>query len=253
MNNRKNFYKLIQGDCFKVLDTLEEDSIDLVLTDPPFFIPTDQHYQSRIKYQRKFSDLSPLRAFWTLFTSQIIRPLKKSGHFMTFCNCDSYPVFYEPMFNSFDRVKSIIWDKMDIGLGRIFRHRHELILWARNEGHKINHTGKIVADVIRAKATPSTKRVHPVQKPARLLMKLIEPVTLEGDCILDPFMGSGTTMEACQYLQRSCIGIEIDPNYCRLIKNRCFNYKPLIGKVDYKFEIFLDTNELMEPQIEVNS
>ena len=89
------------------------------------------HYQSRMEWQRKFSDLSPLKVFWKEVTKEMVRILKPSGHAFVFCNCDSYPVFYEPMYNHFDKLKSIIWNKTHVGLGRIFRNQHELIIWGR--------------------------------------------------------------------------------------------------------------------------
>jgi len=199
------------------MQKIPKNSIDLVLTDPPFFTPS-KHYQSRKIYQRCIADLSPLKLFWTSITNEVCRILRRTGHFMVFCNCDSYPVFHEPMYNSFARVKSLVWDKMHIGLGAIFRHQHELILWARNEGYKFNSLHKALSDVIRVNATPSEKRSHPVEKPPKLLRQLIEPTTLEGDVVLDPFCGSGTTLIASQQLCRKWIGVDLNPKYVDIAK-----------------------------------
>ena len=64
------------------------------------------------------------------------------------------------------------------------------------------------------------KRVHPTQKPIELMSKIIQDFTKEGDTILDPFMGSGTTGVACVQTGRNFIGIEIDPTYFAIAERR---------------------------------
>ena len=232
--------QIIEGDCTELMKTFPPNSIDLVLTDPPFFLPTT-HYQSRIQYQKKYSDLSPLKAFWTMVTLEVARILKPTGHFMTFCNCDSYPVFYEPMYNNFDRVKSIVWNKVNIGLGRIFRHQHELIIWARNEGHKVNVNAKTVSDVINVPVIPQIDREHPVEKPWKMLIKLIEPVTFKQDVVLDPFCGSGTTCLAAQILDRQFVGIELDHSYVEMARRNVHVYPKI------ELERFSAVQEVFSP------
>lgn len=212
--------QIIEGDSIEIMRNLPRNSVDLVLTDPPFFLPAT-HYQSRIHYQRNFADLSPLKIFWTKVTEEVQRILKPKGHFITFCNCDSYPVFYEPIYNNFTKLVSIVWNKKRIGLGNIWRHQHELIIAARNEEFKFNNSGKMFSDVISEEATLSEDREHPVEKPWKMLIKLIEPVTLKGDIVLDPFCGSGTTCLAAQILDRQFIGIELNHNYVDIARYKC--------------------------------
>ena len=146
--------------------------------------------------------------------------MKDEGHLFVFSNCDSYPVFYEPTYNNFDKIKSIIWNKTRVGLGRIFRNQHELIIWARCKGHKFIQDGKLRSDVISIPATLSKDRVHPVEKPVALLKELILATTDEGDTVFDPFMGGGSTLIACKEMNRKSIGIEISKEYCDLVKKR---------------------------------
>jgi len=211
---------IIEGDCLEVMKTFPRKSLDLVLTDPPFFLPAT-HYQSRVQYQRNFADLSPLRVFWSAVTIEVRRILKPNGHFLTFCNCDSYPVFFEPMYNNFTKLVSLVWNKKRIGLGNIWRHQHELIIAARNDDFKFNDTGKMFSDVISEEASLSEDREHPVEKPWKMLVKLIEPVTFKGDVVLDPFCGSGTTCLAAQILDRQFIGIELNHNYVDIARKKC--------------------------------
>lgn len=209
--------KIYEGDALEIMPTFPAKSVDLVLTDPPFFLPAE-HYQSRVQWQRNFADLSPLQIFWREVTKEVVRVLKPTGHFITFCNCDSYPVFFIPMYNHFDKLVSLVWDKGRVGLGNIWRHQHELIIAARWSDSKIIEDGKLRSDVIKYKASESKDRKHPVQKPWRLLADLIEPITEKGDIVCDPFCGSGTTLKAAKFLERNYIGIDLNPSYVEISK-----------------------------------
>lgn len=204
--------QIIHGDAFEVMKEFPDASIDAVVTDPPFFVPTT-HYQSRNVWQRTYADVSPLRLFWLKITEEVKRILKPDGHFLVFCNCDSFPTFYVPMYNHFEVTKSLVWDKKHVGFGRIWRHQHELIIAARNKECKVNENGRLYRDVIAVKITQPEDRTHPVQKPVKLLKYLIEPITLQNDIVLDPFCGSGTTLIAAQQLRRNWIGVDLNLNY----------------------------------------
>lgn len=194
------------GDCLEILPTL--DKVDAVVTDPPFFTPA-VHYQSRVKHQRSWGDMSILETWWGSVSKQLSRLCPK-GHVFVFCNGDSFPAFYKSMFPEWEKLKCLVWDKGHVGLGRIFRSQHELIIWARSEGHYVPSDGKLRADVIKASATPSSQRFHPVEKPPEMLMQLVE---VSSGGVLDPFMGSGTTGVAAVMLGRRFVGIEVDSKY----------------------------------------
>ena len=212
-----NGIQIYHGDCREILPTLEP--VDLVLTDPPFFMPAT-HYQSRVGWQRTWGDTSILKTFWEVVCDVTIPRMRKSSHLLTFCNHESYPVFYPVMYARFSYLKAIVWDKGHVGLGRIWRNQHELIIAARwDEAHETKD-GKLRADVLKYSATRSSDRVHPVEKPPFLLADLIEPTTPEGAVVLDPFMGSGTTLVAAKELHRRAIGCEIEEKYCEIAANR---------------------------------
>ena len=211
--------QIICGDCLDELAKLPEKSVDLILTDPPFFVPAT-HYQSRIKWQKSFGDLTPLKAFWKTVNDELARVLKPTGHIMVFCNAESYPVFFIPTYEKFDKVKTLVWDKTRVGLGHIFRNQHELIMWARWQEHKVIEDGKLRADVISFPATLTKDREHPVEKPTELLEHLISATTNKGDIVLDPFAGGGSTLLAASNLKRHYIGVEINQTYADVVKAR---------------------------------
>lgn len=203
---------IIQGYALKEIPKLEDGSIDLVLTDPPFFTPAT-HYQSRVNKGKKWADMSILSDWWGFVCDALLPKLKATAHMVTFCNSDSYPVFYPVMYDRWDKLKALVWDKQRVGLGRIYRNQTEFLIWARNQAHYLPTDSKLRADILRYKATPPKDRYHPVQKPIDLLGGIIEALCPEGGLVVDPFMGSGTTGEAAIELGREFIGIEADKNY----------------------------------------
>ncbi len=210
---------IYHGDCRDVLPGLAEKSADLVLTDPPFFMPAT-HYQSRVQWQRSWSDTSILAAFWAAIVTEACRVLRPTGHMLAFCNGDSYPVFYPEMYRRFDFLKSLVWDKGHVGLGRVWRNQHELIIAARWNESTFVEDGRLRSDVIRFAATPSAERSHPVEKPRALLQSLILPTVPTGGLVLDPFMGSGTTLEAAKAQGLRGVGIEGEERYCEIAARR---------------------------------
>lgn len=213
---------LICGDCtdpLVVAALMGGERYDSMITDPPFFTPAT-HYQSRIKHQRKFSDLSALGGFMELVLNVTGKYGKLESHVVIFCNCDSYAVFYPVVFSRFDKTKSLVWDKGHVGLGRIFRHQHELMIWGRNAGHYYEPDGVLYADVMTYEATLSKDREHPVEKPIALISNLLSPLTPKSGIVLDPFLGSGSTMLAAEKMGRKCYSIDMDAGYCAVALER---------------------------------
>ena len=208
---------IYHGDCREIIPALSR--VDAVVTDPPFFMPA-AHFQSRVKWQRSWGDVSVLGTFWAAIVDLAVPQLKETGHFVTFCNGDSYPVFYPEMYRRFDTLTCLVWDKGHVGLGRIWRHQHELAIAARWAESFVDIGGKLHSDVIRVPATPSAGRDHPVEKPAALLRAIIEPITPGSGVVLDPFMGGGSTLVAARDLGRRVIGIEIEERYCEAAVRR---------------------------------
>ncbi len=212
-------HEIIEGDCLDVMRGMADASVDAVVTDPPFFCPAT-HYQTRVHTQRKFADMSILTHWWGTISDELRRIVKPTGHTLVFCNADSYAAFYPAMYNRWDKLTCLIWDKDRPGLGRVWRHQHEMIIAARNKGAYEPNDGRLRADVFRVKATLPSERCHPVQKPAELLAALIESCCPVGGIVLDPFAGSGTTGEAAIGIGRNFLGVEADKEYSIIARRR---------------------------------
>lgn len=120
--------------------------------------------------------------------------------------------------------KILVWDKQQQGM-----HFAEAeIAWTnfRDGGTRIFHHGIKSSEIFGR----HSERVHPTQKPIILMKWCLENYSEEGNLILDPFAGSGTTLVAAKMLKRKSIGIEISQKYCDIIVNRFNKPIPLFDK-----------------------
>lgn len=115
---------------------------------------------------------------------------------------------------------SVIWDKLNPGLGWRFRRQHEMVMVAHRSGGKLAWAADDNAVSNIQAIFPPRDRQHPNEKPLDLPARFIAWTTRAGDLVLDPFMGSGTTLRAAQDLGRRAIGIEVDERYCEIAARR---------------------------------
>lgn len=225
---------LYHGDCRDVLPTLETDSVRLLFTDPPYGhgnhvddlnarlnehrgiqgrpIANDQGDDMR----RVVSDMLDLAL-----------PLLKDDCCCCCCCCGGggpSPTFAW-VANRLDSdgyqfFHSVIWDKVNPGLGWRYRRQHEMVMVAHKRGGKLAWRDDELAVPNIITAFPGRKRLHPNEKPAGLVAKFIDAHTNPGDLVLDPFAGSGTTLAVARSMGRRAIGIEVDETYCKIAANR---------------------------------
>lgn len=194
------------GDCLEVFHRLPY--LDAVITDPPYAVPTQ--VASGRDVTRNLGDLSIIEAAMRLYLGEAAKRLNPRGRMFVFCDGTFYPVVFRALYGSFNTAL-LVWDKCQIGMGREFRKRHELILHAwQDTTPVVPSDGVARADVLRFEPVRSENRVHPAQKPVDLLCEL---VALCGPVVLDPFMGSGSTAIAALRSGRTFIGIEINEQY----------------------------------------
>ena len=208
---------IYHGDCREILPSLEK--VDLVLTDPPYFLPIQSYVGTRGNgYQKRMlGDLSVLKGYFELVFSDFEKVLKSNGTYYVFCDAKSYPIFWQVMFPLCKNVRLLIWDKQISYNGYTWRHQHELIAWGELDETERIPTGD--GDIIKCRGVLQADRNHPAEKPVEVITKLMgkHPAGI----VLDPFMGSGTTAVACKDLNRKCIGIEIEEKYCEIAAKRC--------------------------------
>ena len=251
MTNKPTFH-LINGDAIKVINEIETASVDFVFADPPYFLSNDGFTVKSGKAVSvnkgdwdKSAGFESEIAFHESWITECLRVLKSNG---TIAISGTYHSIYKCGFllQKLDCriINDITWFKPNGApalAGRNFTASHETILWA-SKGQKAKHTfnyghsrdwdvsndliyrrGKQMRSVWSIPTTPKREKVfgnHPTQKPLELMKRLIAMCTLEGDTVLDPFCGSGSTGVACVSLGRNFLGIDLDQSFLELATKR---------------------------------
>ena len=200
---------IICGDALLELKKFPDESIDLVLTDPPYGTKTNQRGDSFMIGE--FSNILPL------VLPEIYRVLKPNGAFYCFTSWTQMSEWLLRFQQYFKLQNLLIWDKKRHSgcySPSSWQFTWEGIFFGIKGKRKIR---KYQKDVLISEE--KGKRIA-MQKPVDIVEKLIEASSDEGMVILDPFIGSGTTAVACKQLKRNFIGIEISPEYCKIANER---------------------------------
>lgn len=207
--------KIISGDCIRVMRKMPNNSVDLIITDPPYRDNVAYGWNNKVIKNNE----NPLINCSALV--EMYRILRKNSSLYLFTNWKHYPFLTEFIirYTPFKIRHLLVWKKHNFGLGWAFRHQYELILVLEKGKPKYNLT--TFSDVQTSSHINHNQVTHPHEKPVDLIMKMIEHSSKEGNLILDPFCGSGAVCVACKKLKRDWIGIELDEKYvemsiCRL-------------------------------------
>jgi len=225
-----NGIEIYHGDALEVVAALPKDSFGLVVADPPYSSGTRQATdrkassipkrgerwrRSGIVWDSAFSAFG-LSTYLNAWFREVRRILVDGAHLYVFIDWRQYPLLVQSIeVSGLYQNNLLVWDKGVYALGTNWRSQHELIVFASN-GPAIELAGHDIGNVLQAKRVSGG--VHPTEKPIALLTTILEYGS-EGQ-ILDPFMGSGTTLVAAQRLGRKAIGIEIEERYCEIAVNR---------------------------------
>lgn len=226
-----DFVTIYNGDCISTLQSLDDETFDAIITDPPFSsgARTDAGKAMRGGMQRgaKWNDAwfshdnMATHGFvylMRLLGVEAFRTLKNGGTGHFFIDWRMYPNLYGALESSGWQVKNlVVWDKQHFGMGTNYRNQHELIIYAEKSG-QFDFRRKNLGNVLQVKRTQEGN--HPTEKPCELIRILIDAVTEPNGIILDPFAGSGTTLVAAKNLGRKAIGIEISKDYCQIAVER---------------------------------
>lgn len=206
-------WEVIQGDCLEVMRSMPSASVDAIITDPPYAIPTI--VASNRQATVNVGDLSLIEFTFREMFSQFDRLLKPTGRFFIFCDQVSYPVVFRAAYGKFSTAL-LVWDKGRIGMGREFRKSHELIMHCWKADTPVFSDGVGRPDVLKCKPV-GDEREHPAEKPVGLIAQLL---AVCGQSIFDPFTGSGSTGVACREAGKEFVGCEIQESYCEIARRR---------------------------------
>ena len=205
--------KIIIGDALKLIKMIPDESIDIIFTDPPYGLNKEGIHSDK--------DLS---AFYKILP-ECYRVLKRNSWFITFFSTKFLPyVFRDNPFAYFWQI--IFYSPRAEVRSPIGITKYMSCLVFKKGNPKIIKPNKDLFEHI-----PGTKMVepdegfinHPTPKPKHLIIKILRIFSKEGDLILDPFVGSGSTAVACKLIGRNFIGFEINPEYVNIAKYRLSN------------------------------
>ena len=235
---------LYLGDSFEILASMKPESVDLVFADPPYFLSTggvtcqggkmvsvdkgdwDQFvsFEQKVEFNRKWINLckrilKPSGTLWisgTLHNIYIIGSILEEEGFkiinnITWQKKNPPPNLACKCFTH--STETVIWATIDNGVPYYFNYK---LMKEQNEGKQMKDvwTGALT------KPSEKTEGKHPTQKPEYLLERIVLASTEEGQVILDPFCGSGTTGVEAVRFGRKFVGIDVSEEYLKISKKR---------------------------------
>lgn len=264
--------KVILGDAFKVLKKIDNESVDMVFIDPPYFLQLPNKELKRWTVKTvvegvndiwdKFSSFQEYDDFITRLLNEVKRVMKPTATIWIIATYHSIFRIGKIMQDlDYWILNDVIWVKtnpMPNWLGVRFTNATENLIWAVKDKHSKKYTfnkeyakrfgiGKVGANVWvlplcwgkeRLK-NEENKKLHSTQKPMELLKRVILTSTKEGDLVLDPVAGTGTTGYVAQALKRNFIMIEINSEYVKGIEER-FKYPPRITEYPHPSKKYIN-------------
>lgn len=204
-------YRILHGDCVQIMPQMPSESIDLILTDPPYLV----NYRSRdgrtVRGDTAFAWVAP--AFREMY--RLLRPDTYCISFYGWNNVEHFITAWKRA--GFTPVSHFVWEKQYRSKCGFTQSVHEMAYLLikgsppkpenppRDVWHNWYYTGN---------------HLHPTQKPVGIMTALIEHYAAPGGVVFDPFAGSGTTLVAAHRSGRIPVGIEIDPELCRIATQR---------------------------------
>ena len=228
---------IILGNCINELKSLDSCSVDLIIADPPYSVGKDYGNTSD---KLDFNDYIAFTKEWLV---ECHRVLKDSGTIYVFVGFRFISYIYQILEKELNMnfINWISWHyTQGIGKTKGFSPRHDdILMFSKTSTYKFNlddiripqkYYRKVnnmrganpgdVWEVSHIHYCQKGRQQHPTQKPEALIERMVLASSNEGDMVVDPFCGSGTTMRVCQQLKRNGIGIEINEEYVKLAKER---------------------------------
>lgn len=213
-------------DCLDGMKLIDDKSINMVLTDPPYNISRKTNFHTMHGHRGTSMDFGKWdkEADILSFISYLPRILKQSANVVIF-NCWENLGQIAKQMDRFEITpkRCLVLNKSNpapFNRDRLFVNDVEFAVWGvyKNKGWIFNRKEKLEKCIINT--TVQRKKFHPTMKDLKVLTKLINILSNEDDLILDMFMGSGTTALACVENNRDFIGFEKSEKYCKIARER---------------------------------
>ena len=253
--------QIIEGDALEKLPDIPDESVDLIIADPPYNLGKEYGNNYDLK---GFEDYLKFSTCWLTEAHRILKPTGTIYVFMGFR-------FISYLYDILDRKLQMFFNSwicwhytQGMGKTKGFSPRHDdMLMFTKSKVFKFNLDNiRVPQKYYRERnnmrgANPGdvwqfshvhycneNRQNHPTQKPEGLIERMVLASSDEGDEVLDLFSGSGTTLRVCQQLNRNCTGIELNPDYVKMIKERLNNEFTGFDSIDPRMErVPLDLNK----------
>ena len=227
-------HRVMCGDATKEEDInklMDGNKADMVFTDPPYNVDYSGRGKNNLgKIKNDNQNVDNFNQF-LLDAFSLIYDNLKSLSLIYVCHPDSHSkpkIAFETAFDQyFNKSSTIIWDKGNAGMGwQDYRSQHEPLLygWKKGNGKHNFYGDRTQTSVWYLKRDSVANYSHPTQKPVALSSKAILNSCKKNEIVFDPFLGSGSTLIACEKLNRKFYGLELDPIYVDVIIKRWEDY-----------------------------
>jgi len=210
---------LIHGDSLLKMRGIADNSVDLIITDPPYGVNFTKGYKSGNKELVHGDDGFSVMIFVDELAKEFNRILKSDSACYIFTRFDVYPYWALKLKNHLTLKNQIIWHKGGGGMGDLkgnFAFDYESIIYAAKGKPHIRE--KRIGSVW--KFSKCRQEFHETQKPVDLIEQIIRHSSDTDGVVFDPYMGSGTTGVACKNMGRSFIGMELNDEYFNTAQKR---------------------------------
>jgi len=225
-------FRIVKADSREYIRTLASQSIDLILTDPPYNLSPYSTGNIELSWRE---DINNDLAGWdreafdpSEWADEFVRVLKPTGNIFAFCSYNLLGKWHQTFDPIFDTFQYMVWHKTN-PTPKIYKagflNSCELIVCMWNKGHTWNFLGQAeMHNFIESPICMGNERVknpkHPTQKPLKVLEKIIRIASNPNDIVFDPFMGVGSTGVAALSLNRRFIGVELCGEYYQAAHKR---------------------------------
>lgn len=255
--------KIFNEDMLKGVNRIPDNSIDLIVTDPPYCLGKDYGNGSDKLNPKDYLEWSKK------WIDAVIPKIKDSGSFYIFLTWQYSPEIFSYIKKKLIMTNEIIWDRRVPSMGgstRKFSSVHDNIgffvksnkyyfdldairipydeetkkartrsIFVGKKWLEVGYNPKDLWSTARIHAVDPEREKHPTQKPLEIIERIVKASCPDDGVVLDPFMGSGTTAAACVRLKKNYIGFEINHSYCKVIKARIKKIKesdPLLSLIE---------------------
>jgi adenine-specific DNA-methyltransferase len=202
--------RILLGDCVRVMGQMPKESVDMILTDPPYAVQYEDRSGRRVENDDRTDWIAP--AFTEMY--RVLKPDRFCVSFYGWNRVDAFFAAWKAA--GFSPVGHLVFAKRYASKERYVAYTHEsAYLLAKGNPEKPH---MMLRDVLEWQYSGNTR--HPTEKPLTAMMLLVDAFSHPGDIVLDPFVGSGTTAVAAKHLGRRYIGIDLEPVYAAQAQER---------------------------------